>query len=175
MLSIGGYKAGHSLSERIGKIGTVLILIFGCGSLQAQDNTLYDQQEQVIVMQPEDMEWQDGPASFEEGSQFVLLEGDLDQEDFFNLRLKLPDGFQIAPHWHPNVERVTVISGTFHLGHGDQVDLRDMEALGAGSYFSLPPEMTHFAVTEGETIIQLTTIGPWKIHYVNSEDDPRLR
>ena len=39
--------------------------------------------------------------------------------------------------------------------------------------FSMPPEMTHFAVTEGETEVQLSSIGPWMIHYVNPDDDPR--
>jgi hypothetical protein len=30
----------------------------------------------------------------------------------------------------------------------------------------------HFAWTKGETEIQLTTIGPWKLVYVNPADDP---
>lgn len=171
-------------------VGTLIFFLFIlCGPLQAQDTLMHDQKErmndqkeqmhdqedQVIVLQAEDLEWQDGPPSFEEGAQFVVLEGDLGVDDFFNLRLKLPDGFEIAPHWHPNIERVTVISGTFLLGHGEEVDRNNMESLGAGSYFSLPPEMAHFAITEGETIIQLTTLGPWEIHYVNPEDDPRQR
>jgi len=35
------------------------------------------------------------------------------------------------------------------------------------------PETAHFAIAEGETVIQLTSIGPWEINYVNPEDDPR--
>jgi hypothetical protein len=34
----------------------------------------------------------------------------------FTMRLRLPDGYVIAPHTHPNVERVTVVSDTFLLG-----------------------------------------------------------
>jgi hypothetical protein len=48
-------------------------------------------------------------------------------------------------------------------------------ALPAGSYTFMPPEMRHFAWAEGETVIQLATIGPWEIHYVNPSDDPRRR
>jgi hypothetical protein len=33
--------------------------------------------------------------------------------------------------------------------------------------------MRHFAVAKGETVIQLTSIGPWQINYVNQADDPR--
>ena len=78
-------------------------------------------------------------------------------------------------HWHPNVERVTVLSGTFHLGHGEVVDMDKVESLEPGSYTSMPPGMRHFAIAEGETIVQLTTVGPWEIHYVNPDDDPRRR
>jgi hypothetical protein len=28
----------------------------------------------------------------------------------------------LAPHWHPNVERVTVVSGTFRVGNGEEFD-----------------------------------------------------
>lgn len=87
----------------------------------------------------------------------------------------MPDGFQIAPHWHPNVERVTVISGTFRLGHGEELDSQAATPLEPGSYVSMPPGMRHFAIAEGETIIQLTSIGPWIINYVNPADDPRIR
>lgn len=85
----------------------------------------------------------------------------------------MPDGYVIPPHWHPVQERVTVLSGTFHLGQGKAVNRQAAQALAPGSYFSLAPRMTHFAVAEGETVIQLTSMGPWQINYVNPADDPR--
>ena len=91
------------------------------------------------------------------------------------LRLQFPDGYKIPPHWHPNVERITVISGTFHLGKGEQFDQRAAEALPTGSYTSMPVGMRHFAWSEGQTTIQIATLGPWKIHYVNPSDDPRRK
>jgi quercetin dioxygenase-like cupin family protein len=87
----------------------------------------------------------------------------------------LPDGFVIAPHTHPGVERLTVISGTFHLGTGAVVDRAHAQRLTPGSYFSLPPGMVHFAIAEGETVVQLSSIGPWQIDYVNPAADPRRR
>jgi hypothetical protein len=30
-------------------------------------------------------------------------------------------------------------------------------------------------VSSGEEVIQLSSIGPWEINYVNPADDPRLR
>ena len=128
-----------------------------------------------ILYTPDEIPWEDGPASLEEGSQFYVLEGDPGKPEVFNMRLKLPDGFHIAPHTHPGVERVTVISGTFRLGHGAEADGEEVYELPVGSYTSMPPGMQHYAYASGETIIQLTSVGPWEIDYINPEDDPRLR
>jgi quercetin dioxygenase-like cupin family protein len=91
----------------------------------------------------------------------------------FTLRLQLPDGFSIPPHWHPAVEHVTVISGTFNLSMGEKFDKSGGRALSAGAFAFMPPGMRHFAWTTGETVIQLHGTGPWKINYVNPADDPR--
>jgi anti-sigma factor ChrR (cupin superfamily) len=132
--------------------------------------------EHHLIFSPGEIEWQDGPASFEPGAEFAVLEGNPGEPGVFTMRIKMPDGFYISPHWHPGVERVTVISGTFHLGSGEELDPESTVPLATGSYTSMPPEMRHYAITEGETIIQLTSVGPWQITYVNpEEDDPRLR
>ena len=126
------------------------------------------------VYTPDQFTWRDGPPSLPKGAEFVVVEGDPSKEGaYFALRLRLPDGYRIPPHWHPVHERVTVISGSFHLGHGDRFDAQATRALGAGSYFTLPPKSRHYAYAKGETIVQLNSIGPWEIRYVNPEDDPR--
>jgi quercetin dioxygenase-like cupin family protein len=122
-----------------------------------------------------EIDWQDAPASLEPGGQVAILEGNPSEPGVFTMRIKMPDGYHISPHWHPNVERVTVVSGTFLLGSGDEMNRDETEALKAGSYTSMPPEMRHYAIAEGETVIQLTSVGPWIINYINPDDDPRLR
>ncbi|MFU8806870.1 MAG: cupin domain-containing protein [Bradymonadaceae bacterium] len=131
--------------------------------------------DQHLEYQPHEIQWQAGPGSLDEGSQFAMLEGDAGEFEVFTMRIRMPDGFVINPHWHPGVERVTVISGTFRLGHGEEVDVGATTPLGPGSYVSMPPGMRHFAIAEGETIIQLSSVGPWEINYVNPDDDPRQR
>ncbi len=126
-----------------------------------------------MVLGPDEVEWRDGPASLPAGARFSVLEGDPSQRGFFTLRLRLPDGYVIPPHSHPGVERVTVVQGIFRLGMADRVDPTVTRALEPGSYFSMPPGMAHFAIAEGETVIQLTSIGPWQVNYVNPADDPR--
>ena len=44
-----------------------------------------------------------------------------------------------------------------------------------GAYTSMPPGMNHFAFAKGPTVLQISTIGPWGITYINPADDPRKR
>jgi quercetin dioxygenase-like cupin family protein len=122
---------------------------------------------------PSQMKWADGPASLPAGARIVLLEGDPTKEGPVTLRLLLPDGYKVAPHMHPQIEHVTVLSGTFYLGMGDKFDQTAGHEMPAGTFGFWPAGMKHFAWTKGETIIQLHGVGPWAINYVNPADDPR--
>ncbi len=107
------------------------------------------------------------------GAEAVVLYGDPAKQGLFAMRLKVPDGYRVAPHTHPQPEVVTVISGTFRLGMGEKADESRVQALPAGSFFALSPGMAHYAFFEGETVTQITTNGPWGISYINPKDDPR--
>lgn len=119
--------------------------------------------------------WQVGPPSLAAGAKFAVLEGDPAKEGLFTMRLWLPAGFQIKPHWHPAVEHVTVMSGMFHVGMGDTFDAAAAGGLGVGTFAFLAPQMHHFAWAEGDTVVQLHGVGPWQINYVNPADDPRKK
>ena len=127
------------------------------------------------MLRPEQIVWKDGPPSLPAGAKVAILEGDPAKPGYFAMRLKFPDGYRVMPHTHPNVERVTIIQGKLHLGMGAKFDQSAAHALPAGSYSFMPPGMQHFAWAEGETILQLATIGPWKINYINPADDPRKK
>jgi hypothetical protein len=122
---------------------------------------------------PAEVKWKDGPASLPAGAIFAVLDGDPAKEGFFTMRLWLPDGFKIAPHWHPKVEHVTVISGTFNLGMGEKFDQSATREMPTGTFGFWAAGMRHFAWAKGDTVIQLHGIGPWMITYVNPADDPR--
>jgi hypothetical protein len=122
---------------------------------------------------PTAIQWKEGPASLKKGAKMVVLEGDPAREGVFTMRLRLPDGFEVAPHWHTQVEHVTVISGLIHFGFGERFDRAATRAMPAGSFGHWPIGMRHFAWAEGETVLQLHGRGPWTITYVNPADDPR--
>jgi Domain of unknown function (DUF4437) len=110
------------------------------------------------------------------GSEIAVLSGNPAQEGVpFVLRIKLRNGIKVPPHWHPIDEHVTVMSGIFHLGTGEKFDQAAAQALPAGSYLMMPKEMRHFAWAEGETIIQLHGVGPFKTIWVNPADDPNKK
>ena len=91
------------------------------------------------------------------------------------VRLKMPAGYKIAPHWHPTDEHVTVVSGTFALGMGEKFDKATMKGLPAGGYAFLPAEMRHFAMATTAATIQVEGPGPFVLTYVNPADDPSKR
>ena len=131
------------------------------------------QTEHASTFLPDKLQWKKGPGSLPEGAQFVVLEGDPSKNDYFALRIRLPGGYRIPPHWHPVTERVTVVSGTFEIGMGPNFDASALRTLPAGSYIALQPRAPHFARAKGETVVQLTSVGPWEINYVDASNDPR--
>ena len=61
--------------------------------------------------------WGPPPPFIAPGAQVAVLEGDPSaSHGDYTVRLKMPSGYRIAPHWHPLRENVTVISGTFQVG-----------------------------------------------------------
>ncbi len=127
----------------------------------------------AALFPPTEIQWNEGPASLPKGAKVAVLEGDPAKAGVFTIRLRFPDGFQVAPHWHTQMEHVTVVSGVLHLGMGEKLDRSAARKLAGGSFGYWPAGMRHFAWAEGETVLQLHGQGPWTITYVNPADDPR--
>jgi hypothetical protein len=125
-----------------------------------------------VVLAPSEVTWGPGPASLPPGAQAALLYGDLAKEGPFALRLKLPKGYRIPAHTHPKPEIITVISGAFLLSTAAGHDSHK-KPLRAGSFVAMEPGLVHQAGADEETVVQLTSVGPWGITYVNPNDDPR--
>ena len=75
--------------------------------------------------QAPELKWGPAPPVFRAGAKMAVLSGDPGKSDEFTVRLDLPDGYTIAPHWHPTDENITVVSGTFTVGVGDKGDDAD--------------------------------------------------
>ncbi|MDQ6830720.1 MAG: cupin domain-containing protein [Gemmatimonadota bacterium] len=122
---------------------------------------------------PPALKWGPAPAIFPAGAQMAVLQGDPGGNAQFTVRLRMPDGYKIAPHTHPTDENVTVISGKFRVGMGKTFDTKGMMKLSAGGFVTAPANGAHYAVAQGVTVVQVHAIGPFAMTYVNPADTPR--
>jgi hypothetical protein len=125
----------------------------------------------AISINPKEVKWGEAPADLPKGGKLAVLFGDPTKAGPFTVRLKVPDGYKIKPHWHSNDEQLTVISGTMVLHMGDTMTA-DPHRLSAGSFHFLPGKMHHAAEAKGATIVQISSEGPFDIHYLNDADKP---
>lgn len=128
--------------------------------------------QQHLPVRAAELKWAPFPA-LPKGAQIAVIEGPPNQAVPFTLRLKFPDGYRIPAHMHPTAERLTVLSGTFHIGMGEKFERSGTQPLRVGDMIILQPGMPHFAWTEAETVVQLHGTGPSGIKYVNAAEDPR--
>ncbi len=129
-----------------------------------------------VIVPLAETKWGPAPPSLPPGAQLAVLEGDPRMKGAtYTIRAKLPDGYKVPPHWHPVDENVTVLKGTLILGRGEKFNLKGAMELTAGTFSHMPKGMHHFAQAKGETIIQVHGVGPFEVHYVNPEDDPRKK
>jgi quercetin dioxygenase-like cupin family protein len=141
-----------------------------CGAVAAQEA-----KSTHVMFTPAEAKWGDPPPVFEKGASFTVVSGNPGEAGVFVVRLKMPAGYKIAPHWHPTDEHVTVLSGTFALGMGEKFNNGSLKSLPSGSYALLPAEMRHFAMAKTAAIVQVSGRGPFVLTYVNPADDPSKR
>ncbi len=125
-----------------------------------------------LVVQHDKLVWGPAPPVFAAGAELAVVQGNPGGDGFYTVRLRMPAGYRILPHWHPAVENVTVISGALHVASGDKFDPKAGDVVGAGGYVSLPALMHHYAWTDGPTEVQVHGIAPFVLIYVNPADDP---
>jgi quercetin dioxygenase-like cupin family protein len=129
----------------------------------------------VVVAVPDSITWNPAPPVFPAGAKIAVLEGNPTKPGAFTIRLSFPDGYTLAPHYHPRPEHVTVLHGRLLVGMGTQLDPTKFNELPEGSFGIIPARMRHFARAKGDVIIQLHGTGPWQLIYVKRADDPRRK
>ena len=118
-----------------------------------------------------EIKWADAPPDLPTGAQMAVLHGDPTKRAVYTLRLKMPAGYKVPPHWHTKDEQLTIVSGAFVLHMGDTMEAPASTLTGGGFHF-LPGKMHHAAETTEETIVQVDGTGPFDIHYLNAADNP---
>jgi mannose-6-phosphate isomerase-like protein (cupin superfamily) len=101
--------------------------------------------------------------------------GDPTKSGEFVVRLSVPAGYRIPPHWHPTDEHVRVRSGEFLVGMGDMLDPTKTMKMAPGDTGTISAKMHHFAIARVATEISVRAGGPFAMTYVNASDDPRKK
>jgi hypothetical protein len=156
-----------------------------CGMAVAQDNAKTKSQHAAKpaaksapathknAFTPDQIQYGPAPGFLPPGAALAVLEGNpMAAIGDYTVRLKVPDGYKIAPHWHPKRENVTVISGTLKVGMGDKFDESKMMSFAATSFAYLDPSMHHYAMGSGETVVQIHGMAPLKFNYINPTTTP---
>jgi mannose-6-phosphate isomerase-like protein (cupin superfamily) len=125
-----------------------------------------------VMLDPDEIKWGPAPPSLPRGAMLAVIEGKPSEPGPFTMRLRFPAFFKVAPHSHPAIEHLTVLSGTINFGIGDTFDAGKLMPMRTGSFIVMPVGTTHFVETREETVIQVHGVGPWGVKYVNPEDDP---
>jgi anti-sigma factor ChrR (cupin superfamily) len=116
---------------------TVALMLFAVAAHSAEHG------DDARLSTPENLRWQEGPKSIPPGAKLAVLEGDPAKDGPFVMRLLLPDGYKIPAHTHPKIERLTVISGAFHIVMGDNLDPKTATKMPAGPFGYWPAGMKH--------------------------------
>lgn len=128
-----------------------------------------------VMVDAAQLKWAPAPPGLPAGAQVAVLDGDPSKPGMFAMRVRVPDGYAVPPHWHATTENVVIFSGTLMMGVGEKLDESSMHALTAGSYAKMPAKTRHYVRAKGETTFQVYGTGPFAITYVNPKDDPRAK
>jgi len=148
---------------------SVWVALIGAATLAA---AVYSQEKKDSPAAPKimhfgDLKW----TPIIKGCDLATVAGDPSAEGApFVVRLRCADGAKIPAHWHPTDENVTVLKGTFLAGMGETFDETKMLTLNVGNFVTMPKEMRHFAMSKGDTIVQVHGAGPFKVNWVNPSE-----
>ena len=124
-------------------------------------------------MKPVKLAWAPVGPNLLPGAQIAVLQGDVSRPELFTIRLKMPKGYVVKPHYHGTDLHVTVIEGTFSAGMGDAVELGSAPVLRAGDFVTVTAKQHHYDAARTDAVVQIYGMGPFSLTYINPKDDPQ--
>jgi len=107
------------------------------------------------------------------GVEMAVVSGDPDKKGgLYVIRIRATNEVRVPPHWHPTDEHVTVLAGSFWMGHGDKYDAAKLTELKPGGHFLTPARLPHFGLHSAGNVVEVYGEAPFVYTFVNPEDDP---
>jgi quercetin dioxygenase-like cupin family protein len=109
------------------------------------------------------------------GIQTTVLLGDPTKSGLYTIRLSIPANTKIQAHTHRDDRSAIVMSGTWYFGYGSSPAAETpTKPLPAGSFYTEPGGVAHFALTKAEpVVVYITGFGPTDTVYLNAANDRR--
>jgi quercetin dioxygenase-like cupin family protein len=149
----------------------IVVTLLAASVLHAQ---IAPKPDPPVGLTPEAMVWTDGPSTLPPGSKMAVIEGSPKADGMFTMRVRIPAGSAIPPHWHPRQERVTILSGAVDLGFGSVANAGKTTRYRAGSFYVNPPRVMHFLFFPEATEMQMTGVGPWELQTSDISEQPGI-
>jgi quercetin dioxygenase-like cupin family protein len=107
------------------------------------------------------------------GVHTKVLAGNPSSVGFYSILLFVPAHTTIQAHSHRDDRMATVVSGNWQFGYGTHFAESALKPLPAGSVYSEPGGVNHFArTTDTPVIVHISGYGPTDTQYFNPTDDP---
>ena len=111
----------------------------------------------ISIKLPDQIPWVANPS----GSESAVLIGDPSKPGLYVVLNKWTAHHNSKPHSHPNDRYITVISGTWWVGTGDNYDPDSLKPVPAGSFVTHYGKEIHYdGAKDGDVILQIVGIGP---------------
>jgi hypothetical protein len=165
-----------------------LILLLGCGGRSdrtpnteagaAADQSKNDTMSSASMATADTgssggLTWGPAPPALPAGAKVAVVSGDPTKAGPFTIRIDMPPDYAVRPHTHPTSEKISVLEGTLHLGHGGKWDQKAMKEVAIGNPVTIAAKQPHYVHAASRVVLEVQSTGPFVITYVNPKDDPR--
>jgi quercetin dioxygenase-like cupin family protein len=155
------------MNKSIKILGSLLVLTVALASSYAVRAGLFSKS---IALTPSEMKFEEFPV-LPAGAKVALVKGNW-KTGPFTVIVKVPAGFVMPPHSHPDERTIIVISGTLYQGEGDQIDEKTLKAFPSGSVIVDPARESHYHIYKEDTVFAELGTSPTAINYANPADSP---
>ena len=151
----------------------MLTLLVGCAAPVQQSPTLPEMRLAPAEVQVPPATNEQIGSSGVAGVRSKVLSGDPSKPGMYTLLLFVPAGTTIQAHSHRDNRMATVLAGEWRFAYGNRFDAAALKVLPAGSAYTEPGGVYHFARTEADAVVVLISgYGPTDTRYFDFENEP---
>jgi quercetin dioxygenase-like cupin family protein len=110
------------------------------------------------------------------GIRTTVVAGDPTGPGPYLIRLSIPANTRIHAHTHRDNRTAVVVAGVWYFGYGPAASAAEEKALPAGSVYTEPAGIAHFAETKSQgVVVYITGSGPTDTVFVKTRDDSPVK